>query len=1268
MTRPHTRPSAPCSPMKRQPQQSAPPIGAAAALTLLALLSACSGPSLGTRSDGLAVLTRPWVRTGGPGWQEMLAGDSVKARQVFTDLEERGGSTSDLLWARFGRGEAAYLDGHYAESLEAHVGVVEAGSQTDLAIWSLLRIMDLDGLAADYEAVAARVAEVKPPEDSADFRYLQNQIMMEVARRRWLRSDATAPFDGAPYGVPTAWRVVGPTSVNANLDFDDETVPEHDDSLADTYELLGYLRRTRLESTNSMLVKPIVSLSGVYVAETWLTVPRQTTVDIAGQFQGLAWVTLDGVPVLHRDDRDEYGPTRVRTRGVELSAGVHRVVARLGISRDYKEGFGLMFLPHGAQTLHFSATPPSGASGEIEETGTIVPWVTSPGDLAEWDNPVALALAAQMAVDFEDEGVARQVLEALDERAPGFGGRHLLRAEMNSSLWSVPSTISDREIIASLREATKADPGLYRAKLWLAALLRGQGRKDVAKEAVNELTEARPTEVSTWTEAARYYQWRGFGPQAEDALRRAQELDPAHCTIAESLYAQLRARNQVLDVGSLPRQTQRCDLLRWHVADDVKAMTGSPEDVLMLVSRDVQRYPDRTWTYKAQAEALSEYVGPEAAIEVLEQGLGRIPGDPTLAVFKADLESSLDNEAKAAETLSAALEENPGLRSLHDRLALLRGTLPLDDLDTSGLAAIAEYEKAPASFPSAAIYVLDYMARRYFEDGSSADVTHLVIKVLAKEGIDEFAEVHFPRGAVKLLARTVKSDGQVIEPKPTSGKPTISMPSLDVGDYIEYAYLTFNSRLATGKGAVVGADFYFKMANLASAHSEYLIEVPAAWRPKIVSRNDAPKAVISTHDGLVRYQFLRTGSAQPRPEPLSVSNAEYLPHIQMVNRFSWEDAYHSLQNRLAGARAQSPLLRKRATEVTADAESRLAKTRALFAFVKTHVRQRSYGNFTTPATHVEQSGEGNPLVLLQALLSAVGIDSELYRIKPDTADPVETAIPAINAYAFTALRVEIDGQALWLNPAGPNAIFDYLPRSVQGVPAICLEPGRGIDRVTTPTYDEKLERRDVDFTLHLDGQGNLTGKAVETLRGGRAIARRNAYDDLASDDKIRKYIERTVNYDFSGGQLLSYEIEGRDDPEGDLVLTYRFQRPGYARKDTVGLVIEDRYDLPDLTRRFAPLAVRTVPMLLGRRLDESIHVQFNFPTHTRVSGPGGDDEVAYSTAFGSYERNVTAVGDQLDIHHRLVMPVQRITPEAYPEFVEWAGDIDRATYGRIVVK
>jgi len=1256
---------------KASPWRDVRAVGLTLVLALALTASACQTSTRPDTLEGLAAVTRLETLPGEPaGWRAFEAGKATEALEAFE--ASAGGSGDAAAWSSFGRCESAFVLGRFEVALEACVRAVELAPDASAAEAALFRIDALSSLAPRWyagagRAVAAIEAAAQAPgrRPSALTRYYGATLGLRVAFHDWEASEADTPFDGSAFGASAQWRVAGPTSLYQNLDAFEATEPERDATLAAEYTFAGFRRRTEQFSGQGDTIFPRLTLDGVYVAETFVTAPRDVVVDVAAYLQGSGVVMIDGEEVLRRDDREAFGPLSLRAADVHLGPGIHRIVIRFTWERNYKQAFGLVLLPANAgMHLAFSATRPEGDAGQLEEPGVAVPWVGL-DTLPDTIRPMALYLAALYGIELQSESIAGLALDRLDDVAPTMHTRQLLRAMLVQGLWSHPAKTRDKQRMQALRQAIDGDPSLQLANFWLAQVFRAQELKDASSAVVATLIAERPEQLQTWVEAGQTYGWRGLPVKAEEAWRKAVAIDDTSCSAIGEVFRLQGARQHAPAPEEVPEAWLACDLFRWRYAGQVQLLRDEPATILALRQRDTHRYPDRIWPWTSLASAQLEHVSAEEALATLDHALYLHPDEPELVLPRVDVLLGLSRPEEAKAALEAALREHPNHWELMQRLALLGGRLPLADLASDGLAAIKAYERSPIRFPSSALYVLDYMARRYFEDGSSADVTHNVIKVLSKEGIDEFGEVKFPNGAIPLMVRTVKQDGTVVEPEPPSGKPAISMPSLDVGDYIEFAYLTVNGRIPTERGAVVGADFYFKMANIASAHSQFIVEVPRTWGEQFVALNDAPTATITEDGAMRRYDFLRTASGQPRPEPDSVDNAEYLPHVQMVHQYTWETARRREQNQLAGARAISWELAARTHALVDGAETDADKVRVLFDFVSMHVRNRAFTNFVTPAAHVLESGEGNPLVLFQTMLKVLGIKSSIYRIRPKVRDPNDTMVPMLSKYAFVALEVQLDGRAMWLNPVGRNAVFDYLPEWVQDCPALSLEPGAPMAAATTPVWAPELERRDVQVELALTAAGDVAGTVTETLRGDRAQGRRDLYDELASDDKIRKYLERVVNYDFSGAELLDYTLEGRTAPDAPLLLTYRFRRTGYARPQGNSLVIEDRYDMPDLTRRYARLPDRTVPMLINERSDEQVDVRLTAPGGFALDGPGGKDELAWESSFGSYQRTVGRSAGTLVMHHRLVVPVQRIRPEDYAAFSDWTGDVDRATYGRI---
>ena len=94
-----------------------------------------------------------------------------------------------------------------------------------------------------------------------------------------------------------------------------------------------------------------------------------------------------------------------------------------------------------------------------------------------------------------------------------------------------------------------------------------------------------------------------------------------------------------------------------------------------------------------------------------------------------------------------------------------------------------------------AVILLSDKVVRIRRDGPVSVYVHRITRPLNKEGISRYGEVTLPRGADLLELRTIKANGEIIEPELAQQKPTISMPALEPGDAIEEEYVLHYAEL-----------------------------------------------------------------------------------------------------------------------------------------------------------------------------------------------------------------------------------------------------------------------------------------------------------------------------------------------------------------------------------------------------------------------------------------------------------------------------------------
>jgi len=201
----------------------------------------------------------------------------------------------------------------------------------------------------------------------------------------------------------------------------------------------------------------------------------------------------------------------------------------------------------------------------------------------------------------------------------------------------------------------------------------------------------------------------------------------------------------------------------------------------------------------------------------------------------------------------------------------------LQDEAVDGRAAIADYEANHGSEDSAAAYVLDAAAVRAFPDGSVVNRIHTIQKALEQSGVQEIAEVRIPGGAQVLALRTLKADGSVLEPENIENKETVSLPGVQVGDYVETEYLLLEDSRGPRSRAFTASAFYFQISGMPSHYATYTVLAPKGTGLRVDAHGlKLPEPRVEGDWEVFRYEAKRIPPFIPEPNAPSSSN-EFLP-------------------------------------------------------------------------------------------------------------------------------------------------------------------------------------------------------------------------------------------------------------------------------------------------------------------------------------------------------------------------------------------------------
>ncbi len=1215
--------------------------------------------------------------------------------------------------ALFMQAEIDFWAGDVERAFERHAEVIATQPGSPLVRLSAARINDLADDVVDFESrlqeklAGVTFGEVHPLAAAA-----LSAAGQQARLNSWRSTRAEQPFEADALGFPVQWHYTPVLSFFRLSDFDTPFSPETEPQLAATYlspqtaEDVPINRKPSYPFvTSNISLSPDLGKPGIYYLETFATVnaDEPQVYWVYGNFAGAARLWIDGKEVIER--REENYSSGKRWRRIKLEPGTHRILLKLAYQSGYRDWFDLNFLNKngtiaGGSALTFSKTRPGDAKQPLasmellSETKTQVaidPFIVHADQVAEASDE-ELYLGALAAHYDRDGELFDMAYEALIEHRPEFAAAFALKSLQVRTLWEVPGTLRDDTSLKLLRQAQTLHPESVRYAMRLGNRLKKKGESRETEALLRQAAAgaiARPQgqdarlrnsgALNSW---AYYLEGEGWNERAETAYREVLSVAPSNCGAASSLQSILYARNAYLEPEQITPRAERCPSLyeTW-----LKSQPEAFEQKLELERREAQRYPYNSSAQIAYVRALQARGQIEQADAVLRAAIERMPWSQNLLGEQVD-------RAFASKGLDAALELLDAYEDVFTnsswivwKRAMLTGELPLTDLMRDAQKVAVELAKkepvspvgsaeaaASNSAGDEAFYVIDFAAKKYFEDGTGLQLTHTLVRVMTKNAIDRFGELSVPNGARLIHARTIKQDGTIQTPVSVSGKDTLSMPGLAEGDFVELAYLQYDSAYASSRTHREGTRFFFRMQGISSLNSEYVIINPTG---EVMRFHDAPEPQEFTYNGEPAVRFLRTDSPRPRSEPGQLSADEFLPWVQLVREGSTMEKPESMRLFAREQILDSMRLSAEASEVidgwieATQSESRDQQIKDLYYTVTEYFTDTRAG-FGTEVSHAILEREGNPMLALKAAYDKIGVSSEIYLMRSKYASPLTHPMFTMTQYGEAALRVEMpgSGEAVWLASFGQDAMFGTLMPHYVGESAVCISCASTKEQ-TLPAQGIPMRRREQRITATLQPDGTLTGTIRHTYDGDFAMSLRELFRKRQEPRQRDIIMENlTVSY-IPGATVTGYEFEGLEDRDSPLTLVMNFSREQFARKDGSGaLLLEASLFSPGLERGYATLPERTTPMLLGRpqRAVDVLEIKLPKGLTPTLRSPSGTWTL--ESPFGTYKRGSVLEDGTFTISSDIDMGIQRLQPEDYAEFQKWAQATEQSSVVLLTLK
>ena len=1121
----------------------------------------------------------------------------------------------------------------------------------DVIRW--LRIYNLRNRIPEFNTMVSVWLSDQPSSTSELTRFIQNELHFVLEYRNYRYSMEEGMFDYEQFGTPSTWNQLGPLSLNTALDVENPTIAA---DLLSISEGVSFDDRP-LEATltygglNSVEVN---GQSGIFLMESFLETEQAGDFLIAFDSGNSYVAMIDGVEVLHRSVDELWTPTLQFGR-VHLEAGTHQVRIRTGASGGK---IWLRMIPlDGAEITAFNATiPPAIATGTTssdpigQELGELLSSSENSG--LSWLISAEIAEISGSVLD------AERLIETADRPTdPVFA---LRIARLTDHLDQHDPSRAQNIALSVLREAADRWENDTQLDIEFARRLREAGQLDAAYFRIESALRQQPDNFEVQVELANIYREEGWSDLSQNALRRAVTIFPLHCNTVSSVLNTMVARNEAISPETIPQEWLSCDATLRALLTHHYRPLGELQTSFEIASLLSSRNPTSSSAYETMLDAAIALENEELVVELIENGATQLGGDHNASLYLRDLDFRAgDNEAVELSLAEELLETPTEINN--QTLASFFAATPLwEDLRYVGLEAIAEYESSGVEYNDQAVYVLDYASTRYFEDGSGVQITHQILQPLTRETIAAFGEVGIPRNARLLTVRTIKADGRILYPTDIGDRNAISMPDLEVGDYIELEYLSTISRSQPSWLRANTYQFFFQVSDGTLHNSIMRYDYPISWENEVIFdvRNMNTSPIISQNEEFITRVYQVTSSPPTPTDTGAPMNAEWLPNVRMAYGITWEETIEMYQDLVMSVTVPTPNMVETARSLVADIPDRSARIQRIFRFVNDEFLDAG-GFFSSSVTYGWLSYEADRLALVYTLLEAIGETPELVFIRSLAADHTPLLFADTMVFDAAALRVPLNEEnALWLEPQTDFFPFNYISSDAQNCEAIVITGNHAGDRIQTPDWPLDFQKNHVSISLTIEADGSATGIIEENLSPENSTYFRSWLDYLQDDRELTQTLESSISRSFTGASIQTVDISNQHNVDEPISVRYTFSVPQMVSVEEDRLFFDtsifSNASLATLVRW--PNRSRVLVVETSHIRDVSIEVQVPENMQMEVLS----QNIELESGQNSFSLTFETEGNTLLIRRETVIMNQRIQPENYPSFASFITGIINA--------
>ncbi|MDB4936015.1 MAG: Cell division protein FtsK [Labilithrix sp.] len=1241
----------------------------ALAVVVIALLAACGGPpSANTAIDLKSLRSSAKGSTDGEKvgrWllDEMLApGGTAKnadeARAQLDRAKDKG------LYASLGGGLYDEVHGDPKKAAQQYVAALVSAKKSDdaaapLAAWfASHHLVGLRGSVANLweqnKTTLLPIIEAPGHVGWRSLAELHEWSTAEALDKAEVTGDAYDSLVTSRMGCARKMRIAGPfgrgTPAERRRSFPAERAPwppswEEEPQRGTVPHVL------KTERHRCMTASTEKTEDGVFYVETFFDVPADRDLLVAVQGSVAVWV--DDAKISERDLR-QWGVWQRFGGAVRVGKGRHRIVARVladvgSIRLLNLDGTAAQIetdedarKPYGLTRPIVLANP-----NPIDELITQIADDKEPGT-----TPLVTALGAHAAHVDGLNDVATVMMQPLVTPKDAAPVAILMAAQFARADVAFPEQMRRTNEKELYTRASAGDPRLWYSRAWLVLDDAEQRGLVEGVEPLKKIAAEVPGVPEVTEQLARVYGKLGWRAERmrtiSDLAQRFPDDRDAIALYAGSLEEDgaLAEADKVAERLKKLDADSEVDLDRALARRDWKAAIAE-------LRRLEKRRPDRKEIAARIADVLARSGDPSAAAEQLSKALAKNPADAGTRLRIADHSYAKGDTMALRRALAEALQAGSKGLEIREAVELIEGASLLEPYRTDGRKVIKEFEawekKSGKHMDGNAARILDYAATWVHPDGSSEMLEHEILRMQSQEAVGKEAEQQPPGGLV-LNLRVIKPDGSILEPEPVNGKPTLTMPHLEVGDYVEIEHITANASEG-GKGKHYrGPHWFFREADKGYWRSEFVVLTPKDRNVdiEVVGTVPAPRL---TQKGTFIERRWRVDESPPAIEEADAPNPrEFLPSVRVGWGINLEDTLIRYVDAASEETPLDPRLRKVAREIASKIPAKKTddRARALYQWVSEGLQEANEMDGRRAIT----GRAGSRQAAFMYLVRLLGIPTELALVKSRIAMPPVGKMSEVETYDNVVARLDTDAGPRWMVIRDKFAPFGYVPAELRGQPAIRLIPGTPRD--TTPALGA-ADGVMLEGKAMLKEDGSATVDIAQSYVGRMGIGLRAVFDRVP-EAKRNEFVEtRLLAANLPGARLRDMKVENADDLAAPLVLRIHAEIPQIARRVGNKMVLKALF--PVNIAQVASLSSRQTPLLLATSSHVEVKFEIVAPASLQLPGsiPGGE----LHDGDRSVTVNDTVEGRSILLRRVVDIPAGRIQPGSeYARFVAFTQQSD----------